>query len=60
MLNKGKSEAIVQNSVGDNRNSSDIKIIQLKFDERYNEDCTDDRYGCTCIAYEKCCGCIFQ
>ena len=19
-----------------------------------------DNYGCTCISYEKCCGCVFQ
>ena len=36
------------------------RIISLEFDEAANADCEDNRYGCTCINYEMCCGCIIQ
>ena len=36
------------------------RIISLEFDEAANADCEDSRYGCTCINYEKCCGCLLQ
>ena len=39
---------------------SPARIVSLEFDEAANADCEDSRYGCTCIAYEKCCGCLLQ
>jgi len=38
----------------------DVKVIKLSFDEIENQECSDNRYGCKCISYEKCCGCLMQ
>lgn len=39
-----------------------LEETTLSFEENLivanSENC--DRYGCTCIAYEKCCGCLLQ
>ena len=45
------------------RNSSEImREVSLTFEENFiaesGSDC--DPYGCTCISYEKCCGCFIQ
>lgn len=37
-----------------------LRVIELEFDEYDNKDCEDRRYGCTCINYERCCGCLIQ
>jgi len=37
-----------------------LKVIELDLDEYDNKNCEDQRYGCTCINYEKCCGCLMQ
>ncbi|MDD5264074.1 MAG: hypothetical protein PHU43_04465 [Candidatus Bipolaricaulis sp.] len=37
-----------------------LTIRELSFTEQDNRDCSDKQYGCTCISYEKCCGCIIQ
>lgn len=60
MLNKKSSTVNALKTEGNTKKPSYIKIIHLKFDERYNEDCVDSPYGCTCISYEKCCGCLLQ
>jgi hypothetical protein len=36
------------------------RIVSLQFEEAANADCEDTRYGCHCIAYEMCCGCLLQ
>lgn len=37
-----------------------VKVVKLEFDEYENKDCQDQRYGCKCVNYEKCCGCLLQ
>jgi hypothetical protein len=38
-----------------------IAIATLTFEENLLSDGVDcPRYGCTCINYEKCCGCLLQ
>jgi hypothetical protein len=41
-----------------------LEIMELRFEEnQINQDssnCDCHQYGCTCIAYEKCCGCLVQ
>lgn len=39
-----------------------IAVADLIFEENVllSDDIMCDRYGCTCIAFEKCCGCLIQ
>lgn len=37
-----------------------VAVIDLDYLEEVNIECSDGRYGCTCIRYEKCCGCLIQ
>jgi hypothetical protein len=39
---------------------AEVRVVHLRFEEIEASDCTDNRYGCTCISHEKCCGCIIQ
>lgn len=36
-----------------------LQIVDVQFDENVHV-ASCDPYGCTCIAHEKCCGCLLQ
>jgi len=44
----------------DRDENASVRIITVQFDEIINADCADQRYGCSCISHERCCGCVIQ
>lgn len=60
MTEKKEDQGKVQTSV--NNTSEIIREVSLTFEENFIAESSSDcnPYGCTCISYEKCCGCLLQ
>ncbi|MCR4319009.1 MAG: hypothetical protein NUV74_01560 [Candidatus Brocadiaceae bacterium] len=56
------SNAIMNQAVCNEEASEIFANATLTFEENLIANDSDGcpRYGCTCIAYEKCCGCFIQ
>jgi hypothetical protein len=54
--------AITDETYAAEQESEILAAATLKFEENVGVDGVDDcpDYGCTCIAHEKCCGCLVQ